>query len=139
MLNPGSVEVGEGAVLDLVMTFSKNGASITGDVQTAQDQLSEPVHVILLSEDPWEIPELRQHRALLDQNRHFSISDLRPGKYLACAVQDDDADLWSNSDFLALFRSKALELDLHEREQSTVHLTVIRKEETDDARKRLGL
>ena len=135
VLDTETVDVTEGAVIDLLLTFSKNVASVTGDVEVSQEQATQPVHVILVQEAPngpstdW---------ATLDQTFHFTRANLRPGKYLALAVQDEDAP-WKNPEFIRSFHSEGTELELRENENATVHLKLIPKEETDDTRKRLGL
>jgi len=42
-----------------------------------------------------------------DQSFHFSLSNLRPGKYLAFAAQDGDFDLWTEPQFLAAMEERA--------------------------------
>ena len=139
MVDSESIDVAEGAVLDLLMTFSRNVASISGDVDPPQGQPNPSVHVLVISEEPGEHAEVRHRWPELDQTLHFSIARLRPGKYISLAVQDDNPDLWENSAFVKSFEAEGTAIELHEKENATVHLKVIPKEETDGARKRLGL
>jgi hypothetical protein len=139
VLDPGPIDVAEGAVLNLLVTYSKNVASVTGDVEIPQDQSEKPAHVVLISEDRGVLPQLKRHWPMLDQSHHFSISDLSPGKYLAFAAEDEDSDLWDNADFVRLLQSEGSEIELHEKENATVHLKLITKDETDAVRQELGL
>ncbi len=114
-LNPESIDVGDGAVLNLVMTYSKNVGSLSGDVEVPQDQPRNSASVLLISEEI--SPELGGILpASLDQTLHFSSAHLRPGKYLAFAAQDSDWDLWKNADFVKLLQSEGKEVELHEKE-----------------------
>ena len=139
VLDSDSVEVGDGAVLSLLMTFSRNVATVSGDVQVSEDQSKQPVHVVLVSDEAGASLEQGNEWPRLDQSFHFSIPRVRPGKYLAFAVQEADYDLWNNADFVQLLRLEGKEVELHEKEQMTLHLKLITKDEIDDARKRLGL
>ena len=139
VLDSGLVDVGDGAVLSLLLTFSGNVATVSGDLQVSEDQAKQPVHVVLVSDEATASLERGNEWPTLDQSFHFSIPRVRPGKYLAFAVQEADYDLWKNADFVKLLQSEGKEVELHEKEQVTLHLKLITKEEIDDARKRLGL
>ena len=134
VLDTETVDVTEGGVIDLLLTFSKNVASVAGEVEVSEEQATRPLHVFLIR-DGLDGPSTEW--ATFDQTFHFTKTNLRPGKYLALAVQDEDAP-WKNPDFIKSFHSEGTELELHEKESVTVHLKLIPKEETDDARKRLG-
>jgi hypothetical protein len=138
-LDGNSIEVSEGAVLDLQMKFSRNVAELSGDVEVPQDQPKRSAHVLVLSEEPDEVWQLKRRWPELDQFLHFGLRRMRPGKYLAFAVQEDDSELWSNPEFVALLRSEGTEVELHENDHPAVHLKLISKDETDGVRKRLGL
>ena len=97
------------------------------------------VHVLVLAEAQNEMPEFRQNWAELDQSLHFSVSTLRPGKYLAFAMQDNDPDLRNKADFLKALQSEAEEVKVNEKDHANVHLKLIPKDRTDGIRKRLGL
>jgi hypothetical protein len=128
--------VAEGAVVDLLLRFSRKVAGLAGDVEASQDQPDEPAYVLLIRAEPYG-PEASW--ALLDQTFHFAKANLRPGKYLAFAVQDAESAPWKNVEFSRSFESDGAEVQLHENENATVHLKLIPKNETDSARKRLGL
>lgn len=136
-LDPESIDVAEGSFLDLVMIFSTKGASVTGDIEVAQNQPQHSVHVLLLSEAGEPLTKILS--APLDQTFHFFIADLRPGKYLAFAAEEDDSDLWENDAFVKLIQSQATEVELHESDHASVHLKLIPKDDTDRARKQLGI
>jgi hypothetical protein len=140
ILDSPLVDVSEGAALDLQMIFSRNVAVLGGDVELPpQDQPAPPVHVVVISEIPDEPAEQKQRWPRLDQSLHFSIENTRPGKYLAFATEDDDANLWNNEEFISLVQPDAMEVQLQEKEHRSLHLKLIRKEETEGIRKRLGI
>jgi|SRR5580704_14379732 hypothetical protein len=113
------------------MAFNRNAASLTGDVEAEQDQ---SVHVYLITLETKNSTEIT-----LDQFCHFSVSRMRPGKYLTFAAEDADAELWSNPEFVKAIQSQGKEIELHEKEQASIHLKLIPKDDTDAIRKRLGL
>jgi hypothetical protein len=139
VLDPAPIDVAEGAVVNLLVTYSRNVASVTGDVDVPEDQSDAPVHVVLISEEEPVLPESRRHWPMLDQSHHFSIPNLRPGKYLAFATEDNDADLWANAGLVRLLQPEGIEVELHEKESATLHLKLIAKDETDAVRQKLGL
>lgn len=80
-----TVSAGE---LTMDVEFSKRMASIAGSVRLRDEQLAESGEVILLPEDtrqrePWS-PFVR--RGQIDERGAFSITSLRPGRYLALAL-----------------------------------------------------
>ncbi len=142
VVNPESIDVGDGAVVSLLMIFSKNGASLSGDIEVLQDQPKTSISVLLISEDaspklPAELGGIVSPS--LDQTLHFSSAHLRPGKYLAFAAQESDWNLWKNPDFVKPLQAEGVEVELHEKEGATLHLKLITKDETDRVRKRLGI
>ena len=137
-LDPESIDVADGAVLDLLMVFSKKVASVAGDVEISSNQPQPSVHVLLIAEEPVS-PYSKIRSPRLDQTFHFSIANLGPGKYLAFAAEEDDPDLWENDAFVKLMQSQATEVELHESDHASVHLKLIPKDETDRARKQLGI
>jgi len=136
-LNTESLEVAECANLDLLMTFSNNAASVTGDVEALQDQPGHSVRVLLISEE--RAPQWKINPAELDQSLHFSIDCFRPGKYIVFATQEQDFDIWNNTDFVNLLRSEGTEMELHENQHATLHLKIIPKDVTDRIRQQLGI
>lgn len=136
-VDPGSIVVGDGATLDLRMLFSGNVASIAGNVDVSPGDSNGPIQVWLAAEEP--SAEFDKYRVELDQYRHFSIERMRPGKYLAFAVADDDFSVWDNPDFITLLKNEGTELELHESEHATVHLKLIPKKEIDRLKRQLGI
>lgn len=137
-LDPDSVEVTDGASLDLVMTFSKKVAEISGDVEISGSQPKGSVSVVLIPQNAsWALRDMPSPE--LDQFLHFSAQHVRPGKYFAFATQDDDSDVWDNDQFVRLLRSEGTALEVHEKEHAAIHLKLIPKDVTDRIRQQLGL
>jgi hypothetical protein len=139
MLNPRSVDFAEGAALDLLPILSRNLATLSGDVEVPDDQAKSSARVVLISQDEDPSSPTKSRWPGLDQSMHFSQGRMHPGKYLALAVADDDAELWENPEFIKLLQSEGTAVELHEKEQATVRLKLIPKQETDRIRKELGL
>lgn len=135
-LDANLVEVGENSNLDLLLTFSKNTATISGEVETAPDQSKASVNVLLILEEP-SLQLNNKFPAALDQFLHFTKERMPPGKYLAFAVEDD-SDLWDNPEFVKVLQSRGTEVKLGENETANLHLKLIPKEETDRVRHQLG-
>ncbi len=132
-VSPDGIEIASGAHLDVILTYSTNVASVSGDLERPQNKPSEAPQVVLLGEDG------SRENVATDQFLHFSVEDKRPGKYLAFAAEERDPDLWSNDGFLALMRSAGTALELHEGEHATLHLKLITKDVTDQVRRQAGL
>ncbi len=137
-LNPDSIEIGAGTGTDLLAIFSKNVAMLSGDVEVASEDSKISVHVLLISE---ERPSERSgfFSVAVDQLFHFSSVQLPPGKYLAFAAEDSDAEAWNDPEFLKLLRSEGTKVELQEKEQKTIRLSLLKKTKTEQARKQLGI
>ena len=119
------------------MLFSRNVASIAGDVDVSPDDPKGPIQVLLTAKQP--SAEFDKFQVELDQYRHFSVERMRPGKYLAFAVEDDDFSACDNPDFITLLKNEATEVELHESEHATIHLKPIPKDEIDRLKRQLGI
>ncbi len=136
---PQAFDVKEGAVLDVLLVFSRNGASVTGDVDVGEEGPKHSPTLVLISEEQ-ELPsQLRYSWIALDQSLHFSSSRLRPGKYLASATVDRDLNAWTIPEFVTLLNPAAQEIELQEKSRSSLHLKLIPSEETDRIRHQLGI
>ena len=134
------IDIADGAQLDLRVILSKNGASLTGDVERPQNQAPLPVQALLVPQSKSDaLFGSGNHTLALDQSLHFSTTNLPPGKYTAFATEEEDSELWENAEFLNLVQSQGTPIELHEREQANLHLKLIPKDETDRIRKQLGL
>jgi Carboxypeptidase regulatory-like domain len=137
-LDSDLVDVTEGANLNLLITYSKKVATVSGEVEVSADQADAPISVAFILED-YNGPQWNVHLAQLDQSHHFSLEELRPGRYLAFASQEEDAELWDNSDFVKLLETEGTQVELHESENATVHLKLIPKDVTTRIRQQLGI
>ena len=136
-LDANRVEIAENSNLDLLLTLSKNTATISGEVEASPDQSKASVNVLLILEEP-SFQLNNNFPVSLDQFLHFTKERMPPGKYLAFAVEDD-SDLWNNPEFVKLLQSKGKEVKLGENETVNLHLKLIPKEETDRVRRQLGI
>lgn len=143
-LDPNSIEVPDGAVLDLLLVYSRSVAALSGDIEItqppAQDsaQPQRPIEVLLIAED--RLPRWDGFRSVTpDQTFHFSTPHVAPGKYLIVATQDGDSALWNNDSAFKAFQSQGVEVELHEKDNATIHLKLIPKDDTDRVRRELGL
>ncbi len=136
-LTTNKVVVAEGSNLVLLFIFLFKLAGIQGLVEMLQDGAKHSVHVVLVSESP--ILELNNtYPITLDQFFHFAKQSVTPGQYVAFATEDD-TDLWDNAEFVKLLQSQGSHVELQEKQQGTLHLKLISKEETDRVRHQLGL
>ena len=134
-LDPRAIELADGAVLDLTMTFSPNVAMLDGDVEATHGHLPNSVNIILLTNALSDSPDTAGGSPLLDQSLHFSVDHLRPGTYMAFAAQEGDWDLWQDPAFVRHLLPLGVKVELHEKEHAHVHLKLITKEETEAARR----
>lgn len=115
-----SIKVAEGAAL--LVTFSRNVAALSGDVELTQDQAEHTANVLVLAEGENEVSPQKYHWPELDQSFHFNVTNLRPEKYRVFAIEDGDTEPWTNSEFLKALQSEGVEVELHEKDHSNVHL-----------------
>ena len=132
VLDADAVEVPEGGNLNLTLVYSRNGASLSGDVKVAQDVSKSPVCVFVTRNG-------EVYRADLDQYLHFSKEDLAPGTYVVFAAQEDDPALWSNPQFVKLMEAEGATVELEEKQHGSVQPNLVSKETTDRIRRQLGL
>jgi hypothetical protein len=131
------VDVADGANLNLVLVYSRKVGSVSGDVEVPE-RVDASVNVVLLLEDYAEAYG-KIRFASADQAHHFSDDRLRPGKYLAFALEENDFELWDNEDFVKQLESEGTAIELHEGEQRSIHLKLIPKDVIDRIRQQLGL
>ena len=132
VIDPESVEVPEGGNLNLTLLYSKNGASLSGDVKLPHDAAKSPVCVFVTRNG-------EVYSADLDQYLHFSREDLAPGKYVVFAAQEDDFELWRNPQFVKLMEAEGDTVELEEKQHGSVQLNLVTKDTTDRIRRHLGL
>jgi hypothetical protein len=137
-LNPDSVEIGDGVTTNILAIFSKNVATLGGDVEISSEEAKKSVQVLLIPEERSAGPS-GLFSAPVDQLFHFSAVQLPPGKYLAFAAEDFNEEAWTDPEFLKLIRSEGTKVELQEKEQKTIRLPLLKKSKTDQARKQLGI
>lgn len=108
---------------ELTIAVAANGARIDGGVKDAKDQPATSATVVL-------IPEERDFRNLYnvantDQNGHFSIKSIKPGKYKLFAWDDVQGGQYEDPDFIKPFEDKGEAVELDEGGKSSKDLKLI--------------
>jgi len=108
---------------ELTITIVPNGGQIDGTVKDSNDQMAGTATVVL-------VPDQRDLHSLydvarLDQNGHFTIKGVKPGKYKLFAWDDVEQGQYEDPDFLRPFEDKGEEIEVHGGDKSTKDLKLI--------------
>jgi len=108
---------------ELTITIAANGGQIDGTVKDSNDQPAGTGTVVL-------VPDQRDFRSLygvapLDQNGHFTIKGVKPGKYKLFAWDDVEQGQFEDPDFIKPFEDKGEKIEVHGGDKSTKDLKLI--------------
>ena len=108
---------------DLTITLADDGAQIEGKVQDAKDQPATSASVVL-------VPDQRDYRsyyamANTDQNGHFTIKGIKPGKYKLFAWDAVQYGQYEDPDFIRPFEEKGETVELKAGDKSSKDLKLI--------------
>ena len=113
----------------LELTMTNRASTLTGTVNTAQDQPAKEYTVIVFPEEPqrWQSPlsgrYLRQARP--DQTGTFKLLGLPPGRYLVAAFENIEDGSSRDPEFLTQVQSRATRVELSEGGTQTVSLKLL--------------
>jgi protocatechuate 3,4-dioxygenase beta subunit len=107
----------------LAIAIAANAPRVDGDVKDPKDQPATSATVVL-------IPDQRDlhglyHVANTDQNGHFNIKGIKPGKYKLFAWDDVQGDQYEDPDFLKPFEDKGEAIEFSEGDKFSKDLTLI--------------
>ncbi len=112
----------------VTITLTSRASTLEGNVIDATGAPATDAGIILFSEDKasWRFNSTRTKRSAVDQNGHFRVSGLMPGRYLVAAVPRDRLNVTpADTAFFEELSKEATSLVLGEDEQRRVDLKVV--------------
>jgi len=108
---------------ELAIVIAGNGAQIDGNVRDQKDQPATSASVVL-------IPEQRDNHMMYemantDQNGHFTIKGVTPGKYKAFAFDRVEYGQYEDPDFLKQFEEKGEAVEVSAGDKTSKDLKLI--------------
>ena len=124
------VDFSQGAPGEMTVTINPNGGQIDG---TVQNDKGDPAGSAMVTVIPDE-----EHRSLgwlyrtsnTDQNGHFTIKGLRPGKYTVYAWEDIEQGAYQDPDFVKPHESSGEKVEISEGGHSAIQLKVVPAEKS---------
>jgi len=118
------IEVGANTTIDnVVVEWTNHSNEITGKVTDAEGKVVRDCFVIVFAQDPshWTVQtrHLGVSRPGLDDNFHTRVL---AGDYYAVAMSDVETNAWTDPEFLALARDKAVKFTIADGEKKTIDL-----------------
>ena len=113
----------------VTIVLTSRASTLEGNVTDAKGEPSTDAGLILFSEDKaaWRLNSFKTRRSGTDQNGHYKITGLMPGRYFIAAVPRERLNGLSNGGDTTLFEQLAKEatsLVIGEDEQRQVDLKV---------------
>ena len=118
-LSPG---VG-GRTLDLVM--SKKAPEVSGTVQNGDGKHLAGATVVLLPNEQHRDQFESYPTSTIDQNRAFTVKNVRPGEYKALAWEEFEGSEYMDPEFTKPFDGKAVSVSLEEGAKEALQLAAI--------------
>jgi hypothetical protein len=112
---------------EIRIVVSMNGAHLEGSVLDSKQEPSPHATVVLVP-DRTDATQ-RYKSATTDQNGHYVLRGLTPGKYKLYALDQIDAGAFYDTEYMAAFESKAEALEVSEGSKLTHDLQLIVNDE----------
>jgi hypothetical protein len=111
---------------NLELTVSSKGARIDGTVLNDDNLPVAGAWAVVIPEQQEKRKYMRLYKSSsTDQNGHFEIHGLAPGKYKLFSWDGVQAHAWEDPDFLKEYEDKGETIDVQNEDQKTVTLKVI--------------
>ena len=107
------------------LLVSLTGGEIEGDVKGADAKPLAGVTALLVPDTQHATDETWYRAATTDQNGHYKMPSIRPGKYTLYAFEDIEPGAYMEPGFLKPFEKSAKELEMKEKAHQAVPLEVI--------------
>jgi Carboxypeptidase regulatory-like domain len=128
-------EVDLGAAANgLEIVVSLNGGAIEGVVKSSGPKPPSGATVVLAPDDEHASLESWYHSTATDQDGHYKLESVRPGKYTLYAFEDLEPGAYMEPGFLKRFSKYALDVDLAEKAHLSLQPDLIPATVMDDAR-----
>ncbi len=110
---------------ELVITLNPNGGQVEGVAQNAKDQAAAGSTVTLIPEEGHRSVSWFYRTANADQNGHFLLKGVRPGKYKIYAWEDLEPGAYQDPDYVKPHESAGEKVEVKESGHETIQLKAI--------------
>ena len=107
------------------IVVSPNGAQIEGDVHDEKDRPATGVRVVLVPDSDHRAQTSLFSMAATDQNGHFKIKGITPGKYKLFAWESIESGQYEDPDFLKSVESSGTPVEFEESAHATQALKLL--------------
>jgi len=112
------------------VTISVNGGYVEGIVSDADHKPVKGAMVVDVPPEEFRTRDQFYRIGSTDQNGHFLLHSIRPGRHLLLALEDPEQGVWLDPVFLKTVESKGENFSIDEREHKQFQLQVIPKTQT---------
>ncbi len=114
---------------EMTVVLNPNGGQIDGSVQNAKGENAVGAMVTLIPEESRRSVSWLYKTASTDQNGHFTMKGVRPGKYKIYAWEEIEMGAYQDPDYVKPHESAGQDVTVDDKGHETVQLTAIAAEE----------
>jgi len=119
------VDFSQGVGGELLVTVNPNGGQIDGTVQNEKGESAASSTITLIPDAEHRSLAWMYKTASTDQNGHFTMKGLRPGKYTVYAWEDIESGAYMDPDFVKPHESAGEKIEIAEGAHSTVQVKAV--------------
>ncbi|MDQ6707840.1 MAG: hypothetical protein M3Z85_17925 [Acidobacteriota bacterium] len=123
-----------GGNLEIVM--SRNAGQIDGTVQNEEQKPAQGTMVTLVPDPPQPAQNYLYRQSMVDQNGHFSLKGIAPGKYRLFAWEDVEPGAQYDPEFIKRHDSQGMRVTVAENGREQAALTAISAAAVEQAKQR---
>jgi hypothetical protein len=109
------------------VVISLNGAYVEGNVSDANQKPVKGAYVVDVPSDEFRSREQFYRVATTDQNGHFTIHALRPGRHMVVALEDPEPGIWTDAEFLKTVEGRGERFSIGDKESKQFQLQLVPK------------
>ncbi len=115
---------------ELTVLLSPAGGVIEGSVKNAKDELAIGAKITLIPDKDHQSISRLYKSTDTDQNGHFTIKAVTPGKYKIYAWENIEEGAWEDPDFVKPYEAKGQTLSIQENSHEALQLIAVSAEAT---------
>jgi hypothetical protein len=119
-----------GVAGELTVVLNPNGGQIDGNVQNDKGQSAGSAMVTLIPDEQHRAISWLYKTASTDQNGHFAMKGVRPGKYTIYAWEDIEPGAYQDPDFVKPHESAGAKVSIDQGAHETVQLKAVPAEKS---------